>query len=187
MRSVFWFTGRSHSGKSTLTRRIKEILDKEFSVHILDGDELVNSLGRHNFRRFHHDDFIEKVLVLADSFSSKNKLVLVSIVTPKEKQRTRIREVLGDRYNELYIQCPKQVCYGRQNQRDRRVRKKIQLGVIRFLKNSLFALKLIHPFEVPLSPDLTIDNEHSTIEQSTKTCVTFINSKINEYSKNYQT
>jgi len=124
MQSVFWFTGRSHSGKSTLTRRIKEILDKEFSVHILDGDELVNSLGGHNFRILHHDDFVEKVLVLADSFSSKNKVVLVSLVTPKEKQRTRIREVLGDRYNELYIQCPKQVCYGRQNQRDQRVRKK---------------------------------------------------------------
>ena len=44
MQNVFWFTGRFDSGKTTLTKKLKKILEKDFSIQVIDGDEYVNKL-----------------------------------------------------------------------------------------------------------------------------------------------
>ena len=61
MQNVFWFTGRFDSGKTTLTKKLKKILEKDFSIQVIDGDEYVNKLGGRNFRAKQGDEFIKKV------------------------------------------------------------------------------------------------------------------------------
>ena len=45
---VIWFTGLSGSGKSTIASGVSKILrENKFSVKILDGDEIRNSIHAH--------------------------------------------------------------------------------------------------------------------------------------------
>ncbi len=194
MQNVFWFTGRTCSGKTTLTKKLEKILEKDFSNQVIDGNEDVTKLGGPEFRKKQHDAFIKKVVSLANDFSKQNELVLVAVVTPKQKHRNYARKMLGNKYHEIYLQCSDRCLADRMKNRSPADRMKNRKVII-FRKIFRLVLRLyrfnslseIHPisYETPLSPDLIINTEKETIDESINNIKNFIHSKnrIRQLSK----
>ena len=186
MQNVFWFTGKSCSGKTTLIKKLKKILEKDFSNQVIDGNKYIIKLSGRKFRKKQHDAFIKKVVSLANDFSKQNELVLVAVVTPKQKHRNYARKMLGNKYHEIYLQCSDRCLADRMKNRwlaDRMKNRRViifrrifrlVLGLYQF-----YSLSKIHPisFETPLSPDLIINTEKETIDESINNIKNFIYSK----------
>jgi len=177
MQNVFWFTGRSCSGKTTLIKKLKKILEKDFSTQVIEGDEYVTKLGGYKFRIKQHDAYIKKVVSLVNAFSKQNELVLVAVMSPKQKQRDYARKMLGNKYHEIYLQCSDRCLADRLKNRRGIIFKKIFRLVLRLYR--FHSLSKINPisYETPLSSNLIINTEKETIDESVNNILNFIHSK----------
>ena len=194
MSNVFWFTGVSCSGKTTLTKNLEKILAKDFSIKVIDGDEVVSKLGGIEFRRKYHDEFIKKIVNLVHSSSKQNELILVAVMAPKQKQRNYAKKILGDKFYSIYLQCSDACIISRMEKRTIKKenalkiekRKKRSLGIVRNIKKILQILSIVefspNSYEVPKSPDLIINTEKETVEKSIDNALTFVYSKVLESS-----
>ena len=177
MHNVFWFTGHSCSGKTILTKKLKKILEKDFSIQVIDGDEYVTKLGGRKFRLEQHDAFLKKVVSLVNAFSKQNELVLVAVTSPRQRHRNYSRKILGNKYHEIYLQCSDRYLTDRMNNR----RGIMPIKILKLLRrlHIIPPLPKINPksFETPLSPDLIINTEKETIDESINNIINFIHSK----------
>jgi len=187
-------------------------LEKDFSTQVIEEDEYVTKLGGYKFRAKQHDAFIKKVVSLVNAFSKQNELVLVAVVSPKQKHRNYARKMLGNKYHEIYLQCSDRCLADRMKNRSLAVRMKNRRVADRMKNRSLVdrmknrggiifrkifrlvlglyqfqSLSKIPPisFETPLSPDLIINTEKETIDESINNIINFIHSqnRIHQPSK----
>jgi len=166
LKHIFWFTGRSASGKTTLTTKIGKLLKKEFPLEILDGDNLVERSDKGIFSRQARLSFIKKIVKLAENFAEHN-VVLVAVPSQKQKFRDYSREVLGLKYHEIYLKGSRLCCFIR------------KLKGENALTRTLLTFK-IKPYEVPLSPDFIINTEEQTEDESVQIAMNFIRNIINK-------
>ena len=184
MGNVFWFTGMSGTGKSTLAKKLEEQLEKDFSVELFEGAKIETCLGVFEFRRRKVPVYIKKIANMALESSKKNDIVLVVISCSRQKFQNIAREILGPKYNEIYIKCSEKSREKRMTQR--------RLGkIFSFRKLCLrifYGSKTIHKynpynFEPPEFPDLEIDNENVSIDESVKLTANLIHKKIPAVNK----
>jgi len=168
LQHIFWFTGRSAAGKTTLTTKIGKLLKKEFPFQILDGDKLVERSYWPIFNKQAKTSFIKKIVKLAENLAERDVVVLVAVPSLKQKFRDYSREVLGLKYHEIYLKSSKLCCF---------IRKlKGENALIR----TLLTFKIIKTFEVPLSPDFIINTEELTEDESVQVAMNFIRNIINK-------
>jgi len=167
---VLWFTGRSNAGKTTLVTKICPVLQKDIRVQILDMDDLrpwlVSGVSySKNVRR----KFFTRIIEIAKILSNQNVTVLVTTVKRYNEFRNITRKSLGDRYYEIYVKCSLETCIKRypKNSTMKKSWKKIQSHI-----------KIFDNFEEPLSPDLVIDTEHQSVNESLKEIHKFVDSLI---------
>ena len=167
MQHVFWFTGRSASGKTALTTKIEKLLKNEFPLQIIDGDNLVKRSGWIIFSKQAMMPFIKKIIKIAENLTKCNIVVLVAVPSQKQKFRDYSRKVLGLKYHEIYLMCSKRCCFIR----------KLKGG--NAFKRTLVTFK-IKPYEIPLSPDIKINTEKLTEDESVQVAVNFIRNIIDK-------
>jgi len=177
MQNVFWFTGRSCSGKTTLTKKLKKILEKDFSNQVIDSAEYATKLGGRKFKTKEHDAFIKKLVSLVNAFSKQNELVLVAIATREQKHRNYARKMLGNKYHEIFLQCSDRCLADRMKNRRGIIFRKILKPVLRLYRFHSLSKINSFSFETPLSPDLIINTEKETIVESINNIINFIHSK----------
>ena len=186
MGNVFWFTGMSGTGKSTLAKKIEAHLDNDFTIQLFEGSNIDTKLGVFEFRRRKGkmDAFVKKVATMAYDSSKKNNLVLVVISCSRQKFQNIARKILGPKYHEVYLHCLER---SRAKRMGKRRLDKINKIRKFFLKNFFgkplkYEYKPYH-YEPPQSPDITIDTDKQSIDESVKTVVNFIIPKITEVNK----
>ena len=197
MRYIFWFNGRSGSGKTTIVNEIKKLLDNDFKIEFIDGDKIVTNLGGIEFRKKNMDVFIKKAVTMAEISSKKYHIVLVSILCPKQKHQNFAREVLGSKYHEIFLQCSELCCAERVLKRITRksiiIRRFIEklcttLALIDYKPNSYVVPKLAEcnpkSYYVPKSTDFIINTERQTIDESVKIAVNYMQTIIIPECKN---
>jgi len=178
MQNVFWCTGNTCSGKTTLTKKLEKILSKDFSVQVIEGRKFVTKLGGFKFRAEQHDAYFKKVVSLVVASSKQYELVLVAYQSPKQKHRNYARKMLNNKYHEIFLQCS-DICRA-----DRQKNKKVMiLNKISTPIKTLYryhSLSKISPksFDAPLSSDLIINTEKETVDESVNNILNFIHSKI---------
>lgn len=157
---LLWFTGLSGSGKSTLANAIEEQLHL-FGVNsfVLDGDNV-----RHNLCRdlgFSDDDRkenIRRISEVAKLMLDAGLITLTAFISPFKTDREMAKKLLppGD-FIEIYCVCPLELC----EQRDvKGLYKKARQGEIKNFTGISSA------YEEPENPDLKIDTNLLTIEES---------------------
>ena len=155
---VCWFTGLPCSGKTTLSRILKnELIGMGLPVIHLDGDalrqEISSDLGFSKKDRLIH---IRRVSLMARTLAERENIVLVSLVSPYRQARDRARQKIGF-FVEIYLRCPVQVC------EERDVKGMYQLARQGKIENFT---GVSDPYEAPLNAEISIDTSKTNIQDS---------------------
>ena len=113
---VIWFTGLSGSGKSTLANKVSEELYKQSRPHfVLDGDNLRFGINRDlGFTEEDRTENIRRTAEIAALMADAGLTVLVSLISPMEKDRQLAKDVIGEsRFTLVYVDTPLEVCESR--------------------------------------------------------------------------
>jgi len=154
-----WFTGLSGAGKTTISRAVENHLRASgYRVEVLDGDELRHTLGKGlHFSKEDRDENIRRVTFVSKLLARNGVLVLTSFISPYAEMRDAARAQI-DHFFEVYVKCPLEVCA----QRDvKGMYKKAMAGQIKEFTG------VSDPYEEPKAPELVIETDRETLEQST--------------------
>jgi len=168
---IIQFCGLSGSGKTTLANAVKEQLTaKGIATEIIDGDEyrkeLCSDLG---FSKEDRNRNIRRLAFVASKLSKHNIIAIICAINPYEAIRSEIK----DKYpfvKSVFINCPMDVL----KERDTK-------GLYRkaFLPDGhpdkISNLTGVNdPFEIPVKPDLTINSDTQSEEESIEKLLAFI-------------
>ncbi|MCC2527088.1 adenylyl-sulfate kinase [Bacillus sp. FSL K6-1012] len=154
---ALWFTGLSGSGKSVLANAVDEKLyHMGIRSYVLDGDNIRHGLNRDlGFRTEDRIENIRRIGEVAKLFVDSGQMILTAFISPFREDRDMVRELFPDgEFLEIYVKCPLQIC----EQRDPKgLYKKARNGDIKHFTG------IDSPYEAPLSPDLIIESDQTSI------------------------
>lgn len=150
--AVVWLTGLSGSGKSTLARALeRRLFHRGGMATLLDGDTLragLNSdLGFSDADRAENNRRLAEV---ANFLKNLGHLVLVAAVSPSAAARAKVRAIVGDRFFEVHVATPLDVCEARD---PKGLYAKARAGEIRGFTG------IDAPYEAPTAAELVIEND----------------------------
>ncbi len=164
---VFWFTGLSGSGKSTIAKGLEKALhEKGYLVMVLDGDNvrmgINNNLG---FSEADRTENIRRIAEVAKLFLNCGVITICCFVSPTVAIRQLAKDIIGvTDFEEIYINTPLEEC----ERRDvKGLYAKARTGEVKDFTG------ISAPFEAPVKADLEIKTANQTIEQSVNEAVGF--------------
>jgi len=169
--TCLWFTGLSGSGKSTLANQVeRRLFDRGIKTFILDGDQIRCGLNKGlSFSEADRDENLRRVGEVAKLMCDAGIVVLAAFVSPFAHSRQLVREMLGDSFNEVFVDTSIEVC----EQRDvKGLYKKARSGEIHDFTG------IDSPFEVPENPEIHIVTENQTLDVSVNLILDYILPKI---------
>ena len=151
--AVMWFTGLSGSGKSTVSRRVEQmLLERGAFVYGLDGDNV--RFGLNSDLGFAPEDRKENIRRISDA----SILVCTAFISPYRAGRNACREKLPQgTFIEVFVDTPVEVCEARD---PKGLYKKARAGEIKGFTG------IDAPYEAPLNPEIRI----KTAEQDVDAC-----------------
>ena len=161
-----WITGLPCSGKTTVADKVAaDLRAKGYPVEQLDGDivrrDLTKDLG---FSKQDRDENLKRVTELARQKTESGTIVLATFVSPYRDRRDKARASIHS-FLEVYARCPVEVC----KQRDVKGMYKLALaGKIHGFTG------VDDPYEEPLNPDLIVDTDRETLEESAGKVMTLL-------------
>jgi adenylylsulfate kinase len=166
-----WLTGLSAAGKSTIAAIVEKILlDRGHLSYRLDGDNLRLGLNRNlGFSAEDRTENIRRVGEVAKLFADAGVITLASFISPYRADRDAVRALhaTGD-FVEIYVHVSVEAA----EQRDPKgLYRKARAGEIKGFTG------IDDPYETPLAPELVIDTEKSSPEESAATIVEYLESR----------
>ena len=158
---VIWFTGLPGAGKTTIARILEPRL-KEMGVRVqmLDGDEIRLWLSPlEGFSREDRERHLKRVAHIADLLARNGVVVICSLVSPYRSSREYARELNKERFVEAYVKVSLDTAIKRD---PKGLYKKALAGQIKNMTG------LGDPYEEPPNPELTVETENQTAEESAR-------------------
>ena len=158
---TLWFTGLSGSGKTTIAHLVGPELDRRgLVVEYLDGDNVRMHLSKGlGFSKEDRDTHVERVGWVASRITRQGGAVITAAISPYEETRQQARdwvEPVGT-FVEVYVKASVETC----EERDvKGLYAKARSGEIKEFTG------VSDPYEVPTSPELRVDTETNTPEES---------------------
>ncbi len=154
---VVWLVGLSGSGKSTLARGLENALHNQgYLTQLLDGDNLRSGINKN--LGFSEEDRVENIRRAAEVsklFANCGVITICSLISPTEGIREMARQIIGERYLEVFVNCPIEVCESRDV---KGLYKKARAGEIKNFTG------IDSPFEPPSKPDIEIKTDINSID-----------------------
>jgi len=174
--AIIWLTGLSGSGKSTIAKEIeRRLFLKNYNVFVLDGDNL--RLGLNKGLSFTPDDRMENIRrtgEVASLFSQAGFVVLVSLISPYKSERKRVRDMRPEIFKEIFVRASLKEC----SKRDiKGLYSKAKKGEIKNFTG------ISSPYEEPEKPDLTLETERESVDESVSKLESFIINKFGIHKK----
>ncbi|MBN2634342.1 MAG: adenylyl-sulfate kinase [Bacteroidales bacterium] len=172
---VVWLTGLSGSGKSTLATGLEsELLKKGYFTYVLDGDIIRSGLNSDlDFSDEGRNENIRRVAEVAALMKDASIVVIVAFISPFRKMRDFARQRAGDgNFAEVWVRAPLSVCIERD---PKGLYKKA-------LSNRISDFTGISSaYEEPLDPELVIDTDTLSVEESTAILTRFVTEKLKKH------
>ena len=168
---VIWFTGLSGSGKSTLAHSVEEILfSKGCRTFVLDGDNvrhgLTSNLGFSNEDR---KENIRRIGEVTKLMMEAGLIILTAFISPFREDRIAVRNLISDGdFIEIYCKASLESCEARDL---KGLYKRARLGEIKNYTG------INSPYEIPDNPELIIDIDKESLEESVSKIVSFLQTK----------
>lgn len=152
---VLWFTGLSASGKSTIANELQKFYHKRGLLAVtLDGDNIRNGLCSDlGFTDDDRTENIRRISHVAKLLADRGMIVITAFISPFKQDRQDAKNIIGDRFKEVYVATSLQTCQSRD---PKGLYKKAANGEIPNFTG------ISSPYEVPESPDHTIPTENIT-------------------------
>lgn len=169
---TLWLTGLSGSGKSTLAVETEKWIHQNGGrVYILDGDN--TRLGINNDLSFCDDDRTENIRRVAEMcklFNDAGVIVIASFISPFINDRLKAKAIIGqENFIEVYLEASISVC------QERDTKGLYQMALEGKIKNFT---GISSPYEVPVNPDLRINTNVTSINDSILLIKRFLSDKI---------
>ncbi len=111
--AVVWLYGLSGSGKSTIANALeKRLFEMGNHTYCLDGDNTRLGLNKDlGFSAIDRLENVRRVAEVAKLMADAGMIVLVSLITPYEEQRSLVKEILkNERFLAVYVECDLATC-----------------------------------------------------------------------------
>jgi adenylyl-sulfate kinase len=164
---TLWFTGLSGAGKSTITGHlVEELKNRGSKVEVLDGDIVRENLSKGlGFSKEDRDTNIRRIAFVADLLSRNDVPVITAAISPYKEIRDEAREMMDGRFIEAYVK----VSLEEAERRDvKGLYKKARAGEIKEFTG------VSDPYEAPEDPELVLDTENQTPEESAQQIIAFL-------------
>ena len=155
-----WFTGLPSSGKTTLAHALaKRLADEGYDrVEVLDGDlareHLTKGLG---FSREDRAENVRRIGWVASLLARNGVIVLASVISPYRDDRDAVREMHGERFVEVHVATPLEVCAERDV---KGLYAKQRAGELTGLTG------VDDPYEPPLRPEVVVPTHQQSVDES---------------------
>lgn len=164
---VLWFTGLSGSGKSTLAVNLEERLNKLGKLtYLLDGDNIRHGLNKDiGFSLEDRSENIRRIAEVSKLFVDAGIITLAAFISPLQKDRDAVREIVKEDFIEIFVKCPLEVC----EERDpKNLYKKARSGEIKNFTG------INSPYEEPVNPELIVNTHETDINEEVDRIIEFI-------------
>ena len=153
-----WFTGLSGAGKSTIAEKLEQILKaKGRNVEILDGDVVRTNLSKGlGFSKEDRDINIRRIGFVCNLLARNGVVAIAAAISPYREIRDEIRANTGN-FLAVYVDCSIEEL----------TRRDVKGLYEKALKGEIKNFTGISdPYEEPLKPEVTLDSEKDTEEES---------------------
>jgi adenylylsulfate kinase len=174
---VVWLTGLSGSGKTTLANGLEErLLSMNKFVYVLDGDIVRNGINSDlGFSDADRNENIRRVAEIAAILQGASVITIVAFISPFIKMREFARNRAGnENFIEVYVKASLETCI----KRDPKglYKKAVSNQILHFTG-------ITSAYEEPVNPELIIDTEKLSVEESAAILAAFIVKHIDKSKK----
>ena len=166
--AVIWFTGLSGSGKSTVSVALEKALFNEGKqTYRLDGDNVRHGLNKNlGFSPEDRTENIRRIGEVAKLMVDAGSITVTAFISPYKQDRDNVRAILeDDEFIEVYTKCSVEEC---ENRDPKGLYKKARYGEIPEFTG------ISAPYEAPDHPEIILDTEHESINQSVDRVIQYL-------------
>jgi adenylyl-sulfate kinase len=159
-----WFTGLSGAGKTTLTGRLETVLrERGHKVEVLDGDVVRTNLSKGlGFSKEDRDTNILRIAFVANLLTRNGVATITAAISPYRDIREQARQQIGH-FVEVYVRCSLEEL----------ARRDVKGLYAKAMRGEIANFTGVSdPYEEPLNPEVIVDSERETIEESLDKIVT---------------
>jgi adenylylsulfate kinase len=167
---TLWFTGLSGAGKTTISELVvEEVTARGSAIEVLDGDTVRQNLSKGlGFSKEDRDTNIRRVAFVADLLSRNGVPVITAAISPYREIRDEARAQMDGRFIEAYVKASVEEC----ERRDvKGLYAKARSGEIKEFTG------VSDPYEPPQNPELVIDTEAQTPEESAQQIIDYLDER----------
>jgi bifunctional enzyme CysN/CysC len=166
--SVFWMTGLSGSGKSTIANVVqKKLLQMNYHTFLLDGDNLRHGLNKDlGFTDVDRIENIRRAGEVAKIMTDAGLIVIAAFISPFRSERKMLRDMMNlDEFIEVFIDTDLSVA----EERDvKGLYAKARSGQLKNFTG------IDSPYEAPEKPEIHIDTTKMTIDEAAEKIVSWL-------------
>ena len=168
---TIWLTGLSGSGKSTIAVAAeRELVRRGHLSFVLDGDNVRHGLNKNlGFSPEDRSENIRRFGEVSKLFTEAGVIVFSSFISPYRSDRDAVRALMepGD-FVEVYVDASLETCEGRDV---KGLYQKARAGEIPEFTG------ISAPYEAPESPELILDTNRQSVEESVGQLVEYLDAK----------
>jgi bifunctional enzyme CysN/CysC len=159
--AVVWLTGLPGSGKSTLALALeRRLFSRGGSPILLDGDTLRAGLNSDlGFSPRDRSENIRRLAEIATHLAKNGHIAIVAAVSPALEDRAAARRIADDRFREIYIATPAEICESRDPKGHYA---KARAGALQSFTG------LSNDYQPPVGNELTIDTSTRSVAEATE-------------------
>ena len=168
---VLWFTGLSGSGKSTLAHALEEkLFQKGCRTFVLDGDNVRHGLNSNlDFSEKGRTENIRRISEVSKLMMESGLIVMAAFISPFNKDREEARKIISNYdFIEIYCKATLETCEARDV---KGLYKRARAGEIKNYTG------INSPYEKPENPEIVIDTDQQSLEESISNILDFLKSK----------
>jgi len=165
---VFWLTGLSGAGKSTIARCCEEQLHASGKLtFVLDGDALRSGLNSDlGFSATDRATSVRRAAEVARMLADAGCIVFVALISPFRADRAQARQVIGsDAFTEVFVDIPLTIAEARDPKGLYRRAREGRLPAFTGIDS---------PYEIPLKPDVHLLSDSMTPDDAANYLVRYL-------------